>query len=335
MHLTFRPAQAVDAEFCLRLLPSQYVCEPESRSKLRDVWRRWLADGAMKLIVIEQDGHTPESRIAGFGSSVFVTDEFVDEASASAQPMSSLVMRRYLDGESPVLGRNAIGRANASGGVNLFILAIGWDATHLCAEEIRWVKAKIFEAFFFTHGGYNVKYVMQEVYSEEEVVRGRQIGVRLLADYERYFHDSGLPLPAPSARPFLIGARREDVQDGSALSPLFLYVRPRFSFRPGEQDMLLHALLGDSDDALASCLAISLSTIHKRWQAIYEQVASIAPEILPLVAAAAAGHRRGAEKRPRLLTYLRSHLEELRPYDSSALDCEGSRKGKEPFPTGI
>ncbi len=114
------------------------------------------------------------------------------------------------------------------------------------------------------------------------------------------------------ARPYLTGVRRDEVKDGSALSPLFFYAPPRFGFKPGEQEMLLQALLGDSDEELSQALHISPSTAHKRWRSVYERVAAVAPDLLPVAASAGERHR-GVEKRRRLLTYLRSHLEELRP----------------------
>lgn len=313
MHLTFRPAKVPDLDVCIKLFPPEYVCVPDLLPRMRDIWRRWLADGALKLIVVESGDHPGGSHIVGFGSSVFVTDEFAEEVVSSQAPMSFRTTRRALDGVAPVLGRHAIARANARDGLNLYVLSIGWDSENLTTEEIRWVKAKIFEAFFFAHGGYNVKFMMQEVYSGAEAERGRQIGVKLLNNYAQYYRDLGAAIPPASSRPHLIGCRREDIRDGSAISPLFLYARPRFSFKAGEQELLLYALIGDSDDALADGLSISLSAVHKRWQAIYEQVAAVAPQILP--AAAAADQRRGSEKRRRLLAYLRSHLEELRPYE--------------------
>lgn len=314
MHLTYRPAQIADVEPCLALLPLEFVCAPALRARLPDVWRQWLGNGAMKLTVVEQGERPPASRLAGFGSSVFVTDAFVVEAQTSLPPpLAAQVAQKHLEGRSPVLSREAVGRANGGEGLNLLILIIGWARERLTAEDARWVKAKIFEAFFFTHGGYNVKHVMQEVYSEEERERGEAIGVRLLTDYGKFYDSGALPLPPPAAHPFLIGARREEVRDGSALSPLFFYAPPRFFFKPGEQEMLLQALLGASDEELASALHVSLSTVHKRWQALYERVAVVAPDLLPSARDASSDHRRGVEKRRHLLTYLRSHLEELRP----------------------
>lgn len=312
MHLTYRPARLGDVEACLGMLPPEFACAPALRACLPVLWRQWLGGGTMLMSVIEEGVSTPCP--VGFGASVFVTASFAEEARTRLPPpLAAQVSRQALEGVSPVLSREEVGRANAGEGLNLLVLMIGWATGRLSAEEVRWVKAKLMEAFLFTHGGYKIRQVMQEVYSREEMERGLVIGTRLLTDYGGFYADGTLPLPAPRARPYLIGARREEIQDGSALSPLFFHAPPRFGFKPGEQEILLQALYGDSDEELSQVLHVSLSTIHKRWQAIYERVAAVAPDLLPGAGRSTSDRHRGAEKRRPLLMYLRSHLEELRP----------------------
>lgn len=72
--------------------------------------------------------------------------------------------------------------------------------------------------------------------------------------------------------------------------------------------------MGETSDELAASLFISPWTVKKRWNAIYERVADVDRELLlPLIANCAHVSSRGAERRRRLLYYLRQHLEELRP----------------------
>jgi hypothetical protein len=55
--------------------------------------------------------------------------------------------------------------------------------------------------------------------------------------------------------------------------------------------------------------------VKKRWQAIYERVGDVDRELLlPPVAHGPNITARGAERRRRLLHYLRQHPEELRPF---------------------
>ena len=72
------------------------------------------------------------------------------------------------------------------------------------------------------------------------------------------------------------------------------------------------ALLDGGDEAAADHLHLSPSTIQKRWRMIYERVTLAEPGFFPANDSADSGTR-GAAKRRRLLSYLRGHLEELRP----------------------
>lgn len=56
--------------------------------------------------------------------------------------------------------------------------------------------------------------------------------------------------------------------------------------------------------------------MKKRWGAIYEQVAERRPKLFRAASKdSLLKQQRGAEKRHRLLNYLRSQLEELRPVE--------------------
>ena len=98
-------------------------------------------------------------------------------------------------------------------------------------------------------------------------------------------------------------------------SSFFVYTPPRFHFNRSEQLLLHHALMGETSDDLAASLSISPWTVKKRWQAIYDRVADVDRDLLlPPVANGAHVSARGAERRRRLLHYLRQHFEELRPF---------------------
>jgi hypothetical protein len=314
MHLVYRLAELADVDPCMEMMPPEFVCPSDLWARLPDVWRQWLSDGETHFTILEDVERPDLKRRVAFGVSVFVTDEFAAEAQTALPPsVAAQATLRSLEGRSPVLTRTAIGHANSGTGLNLLVLVIGWAADRLEDEEVRRVKARLMEAFLFMHGGYRLNLVMQEVYSIQEANRGVAIGARLITDYGRFYGDEGLPLPPPESRPYLLGIRREEVQEGSAMSPLFLFSPPRFAFRSGEQEMLFRALLGEADEDLARTLHVSPSTVHKRWQAAYERVAAVAPGLLPGAEASLNERSRGAEKRRHLLSYLRSHLEELRP----------------------
>jgi hypothetical protein len=66
------------------------------------------------------------------------------------------------------------------------------------------------------------------------------------------------------------------------------------------------------DDASAArALFISPPAVKHRWASIYGRVAASRPDLCPTDA----DGTRGVQKRQRVLTYVRNHPEELRPFD--------------------
>ncbi len=106
------------------------------------------------------------------------------------------------------------------------------------------------------------------------------------------------------------------------MSHFFIHRPPRFGFTGRQQQLLCLSLrLQDSaDNHLAEALGVSVSAVKNWWQLIYERVAEVDADLLPL---ADVDRARGPEKRRRLMQYVRDHPEELRPYKL----CGGKRKG--------
>jgi len=71
------------------------------------------------------------------------------------------------------------------------------------------------------------------------------------------------------------------------------------------------ALEGADDVSITKSLFVTLPAIKRRWSNIFERVGSISPDLSPFHA----DGTRGVQKRQRILTYIRSHPEELRPFD--------------------
>ncbi len=312
MHLTYRPATLDDIEPCLALLPG-FSCPSPARAEFPAAWQRWLLTGEMEMIILDDAERPPKSRQIAFGSSVFVTDSFLAEAKTTLPPsISAQVVNRWQEGCSPILSQSQVRAANTGPGLNLLILHLGW-ADGLDTAEMRLVKGKMLEGLLFFFRGYKLKEVLQEVYSDEERRRGEAAGARTKNDYGDFYQDNPSALPLPVQRPYLIGIHRDEVQDGCYLSPLFLYQPPRFFFKPGEQDVLRLALLDQDDADAAQFLSISASAVQKRWKAIYEKAETALPNLFPADDRLPAARTRGSEKRRSLLSYLRSHPEELRP----------------------
>jgi hypothetical protein len=86
-------------------------------------------------------------------------------------------------------------------------------------------------------------------------------------------------------------------------------------FGKSDQELLLGALQGTTDPELAVKLCVSVSAIKKRWLSIFSRIEQVKPDLLPFSARkTATDAKRGLQRRHHILTYIRGHPEELRPY---------------------
>jgi hypothetical protein len=98
----------------------------------------------------------------------------------------------------------------------------------------------------------------------------------------------------------------------SMAAALYRYRPPALRLRPAEQTFLAVALSGKTDAELSQEIGLSVEAIKKRWQSIFARVEQFRPEILGETDVS--GEGRGPQKRHRVLAYIRTHPEELRPF---------------------
>jgi hypothetical protein len=93
---------------------------------------------------------------------------------------------------------------------------------------------------------------------------------------------------------------------------MYRYQAPVLRLRPAEQELLTAALSGKTDAELSSELALSIEATKKRWLSIFARVDQFKAEILSQTGVES--DVRGPQKRHRVLAYIRTHPEELRPF---------------------
>ena len=144
------------------------------------------------------------------------------------------------------------------------------------------VREKQSEAFHSALSGYQIKELLAEPIGEE-ALQWIAMPAHLRRDYSDYFQENGIPIPEPSQRSWLVGLTKGEAlaHPGSHLAGSFVYTRPRFHFTSAEQALLQRALMGETGEELAKSLCLSPWTVKKRWQAIYERVATVDSELLP------------------------------------------------------
>jgi DNA-binding NarL/FixJ family response regulator len=99
---------------------------------------------------------------------------------------------------------------------------------------------------------------------------------------------------------------------GSLANPLFYHRDPLLQLRDADQELLLAALEGLTDEELCAKLNLSVTAIKKRWISIFERTIYTRPDLFPAVDCQNDGQKRGRQKRHHVLAYVRAHPEELR-----------------------
>jgi len=269
----------------------------------RDVWSRLpkllealLQDDLVRLAYVESlPGHEPRL----LGGISFIHPEYVEEARAAGETLPNTVFQAALEHRVPFLAPKEIGKVNAQCELHLMNFFGNIDDLDLSRSE----RANFYEVnnqgYHFFHFGYAYRALWAEVLPAHHVrelqIQGMQIERELKLPSGQTSTLMCLTRKVATANPYF---RR---------SGLFFPPEPRFGFSLGEQTLLELSLLDMSDVAIAATLHVSMDAIKKRWRSIYLKVDLADPEFLTKT-------NSGAGRRRELLSYLKIHLEEIRPY---------------------
>ena len=304
-----------DFERAFSLTRENFAFEPADRARVIDLWTELFRAECCRSVAVDDSRRPPETRLVGFGLSVFATDDFTQRVLAGRPFLSRAFLEEWHAGRRPFLTTKEIAEANAGDGLNLVVLHYGW-CKDVAPEDMTPIQMVQTERFIYEHAGYATKEYIHEVFGAALRDFLLASGMRLTRDYREDAWHEALAKVSEDDWPYLFAFGEEASRAGS-LTSLFRSkgARPRFGFSPGEQRLLLLALEGRSDDELADALDLSSWTVKKRWQSVYAKVDAIDPRIV-------APHRENEDdtkvrqRRRYLLAHLREHLEELRPYRS-------------------
>jgi hypothetical protein len=270
--------------------------------------RNLLKDGAATGVVL--DANIEGSPRVAAATWVFLTDRAYDRLRTVPLPaLDEWLVEEVLSG-SGVLAREETARANAGAGLHLFMLYFkGEDA---CLSEsgrialVQAMRAEVFPGVL----GYNLRSLSARIRHLTQVESGVQSGCRVMREdaVPAPVHGEFLPYPV------ILYAEREWVHFASWIAGAFAWRPPAFHFSAAEQRMLLLAMRGHRDEAIAAICGVGASTVKKRWDSVLARAASVAPDLFDGAVPDTSPGRRGREKRSRLLRFLATHLEELRPY---------------------
>jgi len=308
MPITWRPATWNDIEPGLSIQPKYRGDALVGVQAALEAWNHLIRDRFFNSGVFESSSLPQSQRMVGFAASVLVSSEFADAELANPRPdINSRVIASIHSGRSVLATPREVARANAAGGVS--VLSLCGTSRHqiLSPPDLKETQTLMAAGFVELHAGYRIRRFFQETAAEtdEDFLR-RSIEFRVLADF-------------PEVGRHLFLMTRESVQDlpGSLGNVLFRFRKPALRLRESDQQLLVAALTGATDQELASGLGFTLSAVKARWRSTIARVEESMPD---LVRDAANHEGRGAQKRHRVLDYVRRHPEELRPFDWAMTD---------------
>ncbi len=317
MSFRWRAMQPKDVAGCTEIIATHPVIGPRYGNAIKGLKRAWLrllGSEAMTTAVFEE---IDENRVqlAGVGVGVFVRDNFLRELKAPPQFwFGPVLVRRILDGDSPVLSDKEVRAANSGEGLNELV----WETLALPRFSMRTEMYHLMgRAYIEIHRGFRLKEMVTAQAESPERLQWAMDAGGLYWDPKvaRYTKSPRRGTKQLAKTPHIVGITREleFARLGSWVGSLFEYHPPRCGFSHSERRLLICANSNRSSTnaALARNLGISLPTVKKTWLSIYDRVSKHAPELL--ADSVNTGAKRGKEKRRRLLTYLQEHAEELRP----------------------
>jgi hypothetical protein len=316
MRIRRRPMQVRDVQSCADLTfahPLERRRYGELLDQLPAAWRVFLRAGSLVTGVME-DADCEKPSVLGFGMSAFVTDEFLKHCKVpEIRWIGPELLRWHLSGRSPILSLKQIGEGNAKDGLN----TVAWAAALAprSESEIAPLQLEIMSGFMQEHLGFKLKEIISQPVEPSmiEVVLNSG-GFLWNSELDCYSEARCSNILEFIQKPFALGADRQTaVRHLNWTSTVFHYRQPCIFFRPAEQRLLLAALRGLKDEELSDALGVSLSFVKKTWSSIYERSVAKIPE-LRLDLSDGSFQQRGKEKKHRVLSYLREHPEELRPF---------------------
>ena len=303
--MILRELSEEDLTECLSLIPSHLGDEIVGRSRAVEVWRGLVRNRMFRSAVLHSATATGCTRICGFGCSVFVSKGFADQELARPQPfLNSRVIASLAEDNSVVLSERGLSSQNDGAGLDILVFCGGWLSEGLTAEQELQAQILLPSGFVEVHRGYLLNRIFSEAVGEVHRNFLTSSGVwRIVAEF-----------PGSDRALTLLSSESAFAVSGSLAATLFHYEPPTLGLRDSDKHLLSETLQGGSDIEIASRMNLSLASVKKRWQALFERVAQNNPALLQESENRGIEGGRGSQKRHHVLAYVRCRPQELRPY---------------------
>ncbi len=302
MSITWRPAIWQDIEPSLSIQTKSRGEALVGAKAAINCWKELIRDPFFASAVLESSPPIRGCSRIGFGASVLVSPAFMDAEMANLRPdINSRVIASIHHGQSVLATRDEVARANAGGGIDLLVLYGNWHDEIVNPAERQEVQTLLATSFTEWHAGYRIRRIVCETADEPTAdFAQRSLVYRAIAE----FPDLGRVV-------YLMTTESAAAVPASLGNILFRFHDPVLRLRESDQQLLAMALSGATDLELTTGLGMSLSAVKARWRSTFARISEVMPS---LVCDPEDREGRGMQKRHRVLSYIRSHPEELRPY---------------------
>jgi DNA-binding CsgD family transcriptional regulator len=318
--------QARDIAACVEIVASHPVIGSRYGSTISDLsfaWSRGLESEAFQMLVFEEaeGSHVTE---CGVGVAVFVHDDFMNELKSRPFWIGPELTRRIASGESPALSDRQLREDNTRGGLNL----VTWEGIARQGFEGRSELQRAFATSFIEiHKGFFLKEaIASQAENVERFYWTMESGAFLWNFGSACYIDRSQEDPIKIiGKPHVLGISREiEVRrPGTWVGTLFEYSPPKIGLSRAEQQLVMAALrnMSSTDQNLADALNVSVPTVKKTWLSIYRRASTCLPRVISNgTPSDFDSAQRGKERKRQILSYVREHPEELRPFSRKILD---------------
>ncbi len=298
--------------------------EPRVRRALPSLLQQLISSPACNVTVFEDNWGAGQAIVSVAGG-VFLADAVIDRYLAAPHPgFLSSVLASLLEGGRPLLTQEEIRRANSTDGLNLAVLPLPTGTVGFDDPRHAELRKAAPQAGVRCYGGYRLRAMYYEVFTDPIAGYLQAGGYRLLHDFSA---QEGSGIFGSGCRPRMFRLTRADLPPGamSMATQMFDPLPARLGLTPAEQRVALRALDGASDQALAESLGLSSETVRSCWRSIYHRLAAEIPQF-DSGAKHGNGLTRGSEKRRIAIEYLRQNLHELRPFEGPGTVARHTRR---------
>jgi len=311
--MRFRPATESDIPAVASRFEGRNALplEPRVRIALPGLLRQLIGSPASTLTLFEESTRG-RLELVSFAGGLFLRDAVVEQYLAHPYPgLLSTVLAALLDRRDPLLTFEEIRLANSNAGLTLAVFPMPLGSLEWSSPSIVELRKLAPQSFVRYYAGYRLQSIYYEVFSDEVADYLRAGGFRMLHDFSAA---AGTGFLDAGCRPRMMRLTRVELPAGAMSMATQMFDPPaaRLGLTPAEQRVVLHALDGASDRALATALGLSSETVRSNWRSIYRRLAWELPEIDAL-APHGDGATRGLEKRRVAIEYFRQNMHELRP----------------------